>query len=86
MSLVALLLTTFVVAGYLRKRRARALSAMCAAALVCPTWVAFTSLVYPPAPEARMWAMISIPVSYAWGLGAAGLGYGLMALVGRKWR
>jgi len=48
--------------------------------------VAFTSFVYPADPEARMWAEIAIPVSYLWGMTAAGLGYGVaaLALIGRR--
>lgn len=86
MSLIALLITTLVIAGYMRKHRVRALLAVGAAALMFPVWVAFASMVYPADPEAHMWAAIAIPVSYAWGLGAAGLGYGLMALLGLKFR
>lgn len=80
---VALLLVTFAVAGCLRKRRVGALKAVFAGGLVCPVLVAFMTFIYPADPESRMWAMVAIPVSYAWGLAAAGLGYGVVALVER---
>ena len=80
MGIVAVLLASFVAAGYMRRRRVRALAAIFAAGLIVPAAVAFTSFIYPADPEARMWAMIAMPVSYVWGLVAAGLGYGLVSL------
>jgi hypothetical protein len=45
--------------------------------------MAFITYVYPAKPEARMWAVIAIPVSYIWGLVAAGFGYALVSLARR---
>ncbi|MHB0805397.1 hypothetical protein [Stutzerimonas nitrititolerans] len=77
MAFVSGLIATLFLAGYLRGRRA---------GLVLPVLVAFTSFVYPADPEARMWAAIAIPVSYLWGMTAAGVGYGVaaLALIGRR--
>ncbi|WP_313314300.1 hypothetical protein [Stutzerimonas nitrititolerans] len=80
MAFVAGLIATLFLAGYLRGRRVKALVAITGAGLVLPVLVAFTSFVYPTDPEARMWAAIAIPVSYLWGMTAAGLGYGVAAL------
>lgn len=86
MAFVAGLIATLFLAGYLRGRRVKALVAITGVGLVLPGLVAFTSFVYPTDPEARMWAAIAVPVSYLWGLTAAGLGYGVaaLALIGRR--
>ncbi|MBT1118655.1 hypothetical protein ACYCFL_05000 [Stutzerimonas nitrititolerans] len=86
MAFVTGLIATLFLAGYLRGRRVKALPAIAGAGLVLPVLVAFTSFVYPAGPEARMWAEIAIPVSYLWGMTAAGLGYGVaaLALIGRR--
>lgn len=83
MTFAVLLFATVAASGYLRKRRVGALKAIFSGGLVCPLVVAFTTFIYPADPEAQMWAMIAIPVSYAWGLAAAGVGYGLVALAQR---
>lgn len=80
MAFMAGLIAPLVLAGYLRWRRVKALIAIASAGLVLPTLVAFTSFIYPADPEARMWAAIAVPVSYLWGLAAAGVGYGVAAL------
>ncbi|WP_312480403.1 hypothetical protein [Stutzerimonas nitrititolerans] len=86
MAFVAGLIATLFLAGYLRGRRVKALVAIAGAGLALPVLVAFTSFVYPADPEARMWSAIAIPVSYLWGLAAAGMGYGVaaLALIGRR--
>ncbi len=87
MAFVAGLIATLFLAGYLRGCRVKALVTITGAGLsVLPVLVAFTSFVYPADPEARMWAAIAIPVSYLWGMTAAGLGYGVaaLALIGRR--
>ena len=81
--IAAVLLASFVTAGVLRWRRVRAWAAILGAALIVPAVVAFITYVYPANPEARMWAMIAIPVSYIWGLVAAGLGYALVSFARR---
>jgi len=82
MAFVAGLIATLFLAGYLRGRRVKALMAIAGAGLsVLPVLVAFTSFIYPADPEARMWATIAVPVSYLWGLTAAGVGYGAAVLV-----
>ncbi|MBA1183777.1 hypothetical protein [Stutzerimonas nitrititolerans] len=81
MAFVAGLIATLFLAGYLRGRRVKALLAITGAGLFLPALVAFTSFVYPADPEARMWAAIAVPVSYLWGLTAAGVGYGAAVLV-----
>jgi len=81
MAFVTCLIATLFLAGYLRGRRVNALVTITGAGLVLPVLVAFTSFVYPADPEARMWAAIAVPVSYLWGLTAAGVGYGAAVLV-----
>lgn len=81
--IAAVLLASFVAAGYMRWRGVRAWAAIFGAALIVPAVMAFITYVYPANPEARMWAMIAIPVSYIWGLVTAGLGYALVSLARR---
>ena len=79
-ALVASLIPSLLLAGYLRWRRVKALVTIAVAGLLLPAWVAFDAFVYPADPEAAMWAAVAIPVSYFWGLAAAGVGYGVTAL------
>lgn len=84
MAVIAIVvLASFLVAGFMRWRRIRALPSIFGAALVVPAAVAFSIYVYPGGAEGRMWAMIAIPVSYAWGLVAAGVGYAAASLMRR---
>ena len=79
----ALMVAVFTVAAVTYKRRVHALLAISTAALLAPSVVAFMCFVYPADPKDEMWAMIAIPVSYAYALVAAALGCGVVAL-GRR--
>lgn len=86
MGLLACIFGSLLAAIYLRKRGKGVAVSTALGALVAPVVVAFTSLVYPAEHEAQMWATIAIPVSYFWGLLAAGSGCGLVFLVRRTGR
>lgn len=83
MGLIACFIGALLGAAYLRKRRNGVFVSIALGALVVPIAVAFTSLIYPAEPEAQMWAMIAIPVSYFWGIVAAGCGCGFVFLLQR---
>lgn len=81
MFVILLMFAVFFVAALWYKRGAHAIAAIPVAALIAPALVAFLSLVYPADPKDKMWAMIAIPVSYAYALVASCFGCGLVALL-----
>jgi hypothetical protein len=86
MWLIACVLGAFFGALALRKRGRGVFASIALGAVVVPVVVAFVSFVYPAEPKTQMWAMIAIPVSYFWGLVAAGLGCGFAVLLQRGQR
>ena len=82
MSLFTLALV-FGIAVYLRTRNVKWHRGIPTSAAVTPLAVAFESFVYPADPEWKMWAAVAIPVSFVYALVAAGLGYGVGALVNK---
>lgn len=83
MALIACIAGALLAAAGLRYRGHGVFASIVAGALVVPAVVAFTALVFPGGPEARMWAPVAIPVSGLWGVAAAGLGCALASLVRR---
>ena len=84
MGIMAALFGALLAAAYLRKKNKRAFPSIALAGLILPAIVAFVAFIYPADPKDQMWAMIAIPVSYAWGLVAAAIGFGFMALANRS--
>ncbi|MEO9079621.1 MAG: hypothetical protein ABI268_09950 [Rhodanobacter sp.] len=86
MGLIVCVIGAFLAGAYLRKRGHGVFASIALGALVFPIVVAFTSLIYPADLEGQMWAMITIPVSYFWGIVTAGLGCALVLLIQRAKR
>ncbi|MEO7066525.1 MAG: hypothetical protein ABI114_06425 [Rhodanobacter sp.] len=81
MGLIVCVIGAILAGAYLRKRGHGVFASIALGALVFPIVVAFTSLIYPADLEGKMWAMITIPVSYFWGIVAAGFGCVLVFLL-----
>ena len=81
MVLIVCILGSLLAAIYLRKRGNGAVVSMALGGVFVPIVIAFMTWIYPADPESKMWAMITIPVSYFWGIAGAVCGCGLEYLL-----
>ena len=79
--LIICILGSLLAAIYLRKRGNGAFFSIALGGLFVPLVIAFMTWIYPADPESKMWAMITIPVSYFWGIAGAVCGCGLEYLL-----
>lgn len=74
------IIVAFAFAAYLRARKVD-LIAVLVSSMIVPIAVAIETFVYPAHPETQTWWLISIPVSFLYGLVSAGCGYAIAALI-----